>query len=311
MNRLEFIEQCKGLSADELHEIAEGQRKRAAGRIPPEVQSKFRSLDNATVCEELNIKTAWGTSHLYLIYPKAQADSARPVFVNVHGGGWSLDHTERDIYFCRRIAVRTGCLVVDIDYVLAPEHPYPAAIEEIEALLNILPEILQAHNSDPQRVILCGQSAGGNLIGAVTQRRKVSADFTALAQILCYLPADNYNDHFNGGELDARGMDTEYYGFFYNRVFEERANHDVSLALSSPDELKGLMPTDIITAGQDNLKPEAERYYELLQTAGVETTYRCFENSRHGFLVNLYDEWQEGEDYVSSLVLKHLAAHNG
>lgn len=116
---------------------------------------------------------------------------------------------------------------------------------------------------------------------------------------------------FDLGALDARGMDTEYYGFFYNRVFEERANHDISLALSSPDELKGLMPTDIITTGQDNQKPEAERYYELLQTAGVETTYRCFENSRHGFLVNLYDEWQEGEDYVSSLVLKHLAAHNG
>ena len=170
---------------------------------------------------------------------------------------------------------------------------------------------MRDHNGDPDRVILCGQSAGGNLLGAVSQRRNIKAQYRTLTQILCYLPADNYNDHFNGGELDARGMDTEYYGFFYNRVFEERANHDVSLALSSPDELKGLPPTDIITAGLDNLMPEGQRYYELLKTAGVETTLRCFENSRHGFLVNLYDEWQEGEDYVCALVMKHLEDHKG
>ena len=102
-------------------------------------------------------------------------------------------------------------------------------------------------------------------------------------------------------------MSTEYYGFFYNRVFEERANHDVSLAMASAEELRGLPPTDIVTAGRDNLVAEAERYTEQLKAAGVPTTYRCFEESRHGFLVNLYDEWQAGEDYVAERILAHLA----
>lgn len=153
-------------------------------------------------------------------------------------------------------------------------------------------------------MIFCGQSAGGNLLGAVSQRRKTT--LRPLAQILCYLPADNYHDHFDGGELDERGMSTEYYGFFYNHSMEERLNHDVSLALSDVSELRGLPATDILTAGRDNLRVEAERYVGLLRIAGVELSYRCFEQSRHGFLINLYDEWQESEDYVAGLILNHL-----
>ena len=188
---------------------------------------------------------------------------------------------------------------------LAPEHPYPAALEEIEAFINILPEICEKYNGDITRLLYCGQSAGGNLLGAVTQRRKTVV--TPVAQILCYPPTDNYNDHFHGSELDERGMRTEYYGFFYNQNFEERSNHDVSIAFSTVEELKGLPDTDVITAGMDTLCPEGERYANLLKEAGVKTTYRCFANSRHGFAVNLYDEWKEGETYIVELMKKHFA----
>lgn len=306
MNRLEFIESCKNLTEEDLREIAVKQRERAESRITPEVKAFFRSLDDRTKVSELYFDTSWGKTHVYMVRAKGSLQEKMPVLVNVHGGGWSLDHTERDIYFSRRLALRTGCLVADVDYVLAPEHPYPAALEEIEALLDRLPELCGPFSGDMDRVILCGQSAGGNLLGAVSQRGRVKARYRTLAQILCYMPADNYNDHFNGEELDDRGMSTEYYGFFYNRVFEERANHDVSLALSSVEELKDLPATDIITAGLDNLKPEADRYYALLQQAGIPVSYRCFENSRHGFLVNIYDEWKEGEEYVAERIMKHL-----
>ena len=305
MNRLEFIDNCSKLSRKELLEIAIRSRDVAEKRVPGEMKTLFRSLDGVTESTELNVDTTWGKTHVFVIGEKDHTAALRPVLVNVHGGGWTLPHTERDIYFGRRMAVRTGCLVFDVDYVLAPEYPYPAAIEEIEAFLDSLPELCKTYGGDPKRVIFCGQSAGGNLLGAVSQRKKASV--TPLAQILCYLPADNYNDHFDGGELDERGMSTEYYGFFYNRSMEERANHDVSLALSSVEELRGLPATDIITAGLDNLRPEAERYAALLKEAGVKLSYRCFTESRHGFLVNLYDEWQEGEQYVSERILSHLS----
>lgn len=306
MNRAEYIEQCKLLTEDELAAKAREMRERSNSRIPLEVQAQFRLLDGVTQAEETWVDTAWGKTHIFLISRREESTEKRPILVNVHGGGWCLEHTERDIYFSRRMANRTGRLVVDVDYVLAPEHPYPAAIEELEALFDALPALAEGWGGEPGRVILCGQSAGGNLLAAVAQRARYTAQFRPLRQILCYMPADNYNDHFHGGELDGRGMDTELYGFFYNRIFDERRNLDVSMALSDPEDVKRLPPTDIITAGLDTLKPEAERYFEVLKAAGTEATYRCFEQSNHGFLVNLNGEYRVCEDYVVGLILNTL-----
>ena len=305
MNRTEFIEECSKLSRSELVEIALQSRINVWKRVPEELKPLFRSLDDQTEVEERYFETSWGKTHVYVVRDVKRRGEKLPVVVNAHGGGWTLEHSERDLYFCRRMAHLAGCVVFDIDYVLAPEHPYPAALEEIEAFINILPEICEKYNGDMTRLLYCGQSAGGNLLGAVTQRRKTVV--TPIAQILCYPPTDNYHDHFHGGELDERGISTEYYGFFYNQNFEERSNHDVSLALSTLEELKGLPATDVITAGMDNLCPEGERYADLLKKAGVKTTYRCFENSKHGFVVNLYDEWQEGEAYIVELMKNHFA----
>lgn len=306
MTRAEYIEQCKLLTEEELADRARQLRKRSNSRVPPEVQAQFRLLDSVTQVEETWVDTAWGRTHIFLISRREEYTGKRSILINVHGGGWCLEHTERDIYFSRRMANRTGCLVVDVDYVLAPEHPYPAAIEELEALLDALPDLAEQWGGDLERVILCGQSAGGNLLAAVTQRERYTERIRPLRQILCYMPADNCNDHFRGRELDARGMDTELYGFFYNRVFDERKSLDVSMALSAPEDVKGLPPTDIITAGLDDLKPGAEQYFQVLKAAGVETTCRCFEQSNHGFLVNLNGEYQACEDYIAGMILDAL-----
>ena len=305
MNRQEFIESCKTKSEAELLEIAKNSRIQAERRLPEETRQKFRLLDDVTEVDERYEGTAYGKTHLFLVRQTGKTGDL-PVIINVHGGGWSLDHTERDIYFSRRMANRLGALVVDLDYVLAPEYPYPAALEELEALLDVLPERLPEWGGDKDRIILCGQSAGGNLVAAVLERGKFTEKLKPLAQILCYLPTDNYLDHFHGEELDERGMSTEYYGFFYNRTFEERKNFDVSLVYSTPDQMRKLPPTHILTAGMDPLMQEGRQYYELLKKNGVACSYRCFEDSRHGFLVNLYDEFQEGEDYVASLMEQAL-----
>lgn len=310
MKREEFIEKCSKMSQAELNRIALESRERAANRIPPEVQKKFRSLDDVTSVEELLQKTSWGNIHLYLVrknrselYTNAVD---KPVVINIHGGGWCLDHTERDIFMARRFANRLDALVVDLDYVLAPEYPYPAAIEQIEALFAELPTLLPAWGGDPGNVVICGQSAGGNLSAAVMERKRYPASLGIRAQILCYLPTDNYTNRFGEEELDARGESTEYYGFFYNRSFEERKNYDVSVVFSSPAQLEGLPPTEVITAGLDNLMPEGRQYNDLLRENGVAGSYRCFEKSHHGFLVNLYDEYQACEDYVVELMKEYM-----
>lgn len=305
MNRKEFIEECSKLSNEELFDIVKNLRKKSESRIQNDTKIMFHALDDQTTADEIFYDTAFGKTHLYAV-KKRDVGQNIPVIINVHGGGWSLEHTERDIYFSRRLAYRLDALVFDVDYVLAPEYPYPAALEEMEALFNKLPELIALYGGDSSRVVLCGQSAGGNIVGAVMERSKFKPIDGIKAQILCYLPTDNYNDHFGEAELDDRGKSTEYYGFFYNRNFEDRKNFDVSLVYSDTEKLKGLIPTDIITAGLDSLKNEGEKYYELLKSAGVNTSYKCFEESRHGFLVNLYDEWKKGEDYVISLIQKYI-----
>jgi acetyl esterase len=308
MNRDEFISMASHFTEQELHIKAELMRERAASRIPVETQQEFHSLDDVTTVQAIMQETGYahGPTHLYLVHPNGTMQETLPVMINVHGGGWTMPHTERDIYFSRRMAHRLHILVVDVDYVLAPEHPYPAALEEMDALFAALPQLLPMWQGDPDNIVLCGQSAGGNLIGAVMERKHFSKIPGIKAQILCYLPTDNFNDHFGGEELDPRGMDTELYGFFYNRNFADRKNFDVSLLYSTAENLAGLPHTDIVTCGQDNLMPEGEKYYKLMTRSGISTSYRCFEKSRHGFLVNLYDEYQAGEDYVAELAAKHL-----
>lgn len=306
MKRFEFIEKCKTLSDEELHNIARESREMAEKRLPQETKDMFRTLDDVTTVDEIFVSTAFGNTHVFLVRENAQSEGQRPVVINVHGGGWTAAHGERDLFFCRRLAGRLHALIVDIDYVLAPEYPYPAALEEIEALFNVLPERIEQWGGDKDNVVLCGQSAGGNLLGAVMQRKRFDTEFSPKAQVLCYLPTDNYNDHFHGEELDARGMTTEYYGFFYNRSFEERKNSDVSLLFANDEDLRGLPPTDILTCRMDNLMEEGEAYAKKLKDAGIPTTLRRFEQSRHGFLVNLMDEWQDGEDYVVSLIEKYI-----
>lgn len=306
MTRDEFIAEALTLSRDELKSIANEQRERSAGRIPPEVQQKFRSLDDVTYSKEIYVDTEYGRTHVFLIGKNDTSDEKKPVIINVHGGGWCLPHTERDIYFCRRIANSIDAIVIDIDYVMAPEYPYPAAIEEIEALMSKIPSKLEEWGGDTNRVILCGQSAGGNLIGAVSQRNKCFDGIKVLKQILCYFPADNYINRFGTAELDERSRSTEYYGFFYNPVFEDRKKSDVSLVYASEAELSHLPETDIITGGLDDLTPDAHRYFDMLKEFGVSASYKCFENSRHGFMVNLYDEWKEAEEYLVCLIKKGL-----
>lgn len=310
MKRDEFLRHCETLSKEELHQLAQADRNRGLP-IPPEVQAMFHSLDDQIPAEEFWLKTACtpdprGT-HIFVLKPVPPTSTPLPVVINVHGGGWCKPHSDRDLYFCRRLVKALGYLVVDVDYVLAPEYPYPAALEEIEALLNELPRLLPQWGGDPQNVVFCGQSAGGNLLGGVSHRKRYTKELTVKAQILAYPPCDNFTSHFGDEDLDERGMATEYYGFYYNQSIEERKNTDVSLTFATEADLTGLPPTDIITGGLDNLCPEGKRYFDLLQAHGVPSTYRCFEKSRHGFVVNLMDQWQEGESYILSLLKEHFA----
>ncbi len=305
MNRTEFLQQCAAITEAEKAEEARKMRERAGERIPPTVAAFARSLDTVTTAEHRIAETAVGK----LEYDAVRANDAKapmPIVINVHGGGWCLKHSERDVYFCRRMAVRTGCLFLDLDYGLSPEHPYPYAIEQIEGFLNLLPELAETLGGDPRRVQFCGQSSGANLLAAVSQRRRYTDRVRVIGQVLGYPPADILHEHFDGQELDERGRTTELYGVFYCPNFEDRKNSDVSIALARPEELRHVPATDMMLCGHDVLNREGQRYYEALLDAGVPVTQHFFAQSRHSFLVNMVDEWQDGDAFVAASLNRHL-----
>ena len=167
MNRQGFIASCAELSEQELLSIALESRKMAASRVPPEVQIKFRSLDGVTEAKELWEPTAFGKTHLFIVREK-DFTGPLPVVVNIHGGGWSLDHTERDTYFCRRLAARLHCLVVDVDYgteILAKQTA------ELKNIRDFVPEVYSCRTfvflHELQFLIQNNLAHGGDLDNAI------------------------------------------------------------------------------------------------------------------------------------------------
>jgi len=194
--------------------------------------------------------------------------------------------------------------VIDIDYVLAPEHPYPSALEEIEALLIKLAELIPEWKGDLRQIILVGIGAGGNLCASLLHRGNIPSSMKVICQILCCIPTDNYSIHSKEEELNERDQMIELHKFNYNQNYPERKNYDVSLVYADREILKNLPVTHIITAGKDSLKDDGDRYFIQLQQSGVPSSYRCFENSRHDFIVKIIDEWKEAEIYIIHLILE-------
>ena len=301
MKRNDFIELFKRQSREELIKIANNTRQRFGRRTPPKTFNLFFSENDTTDCEERII----GGTRIFKIKDKNK-NVIKPVIIYLHGGGWTMPHLKRDEYFCRRLARKTGCMVIDIDYVLAPEHPYPSALEEIETLLIHLVNLIPEWKGDLNRMLLVGLGSGGNLCAALLHRGYIPFEFRILCLILCCIPTDNYSIRNPEEDLNERDQKIELHKFNYNVNYEERKKPDVSLVFAEINVLKNLPVTHIITAGQDSLKEDGERYFKKLQQVGVPSTYRCFENSHDDFIVKISDEWKEAEDYITKLILETL-----
>ncbi|MCW3839850.1 alpha/beta hydrolase [Micromonospora yasonensis] len=213
------------------------------------------------------------------LYRDADHD-AMPVVLYAHGGGWVMGNVETHDGLCRRLAAASGWAVLSVDYRLAPEHPYPAAVDDMARALIWLrgPEAAR-HGLDPSRIAVAGDSVGGHL-AAVTARRARDAGIRLAGQILiCPVidPAADYPD------LDEYGLDREEMRFFWDAV----APPDVDRTQPDLDPLRadltGLPPAVVITAELDLLSAEGERYAAGLLAAGVPVTAARYQGLIHNF----------------------------
>jgi acetyl esterase len=220
------------------------------------------------------------------VYRHADPDDDPPVLVYYHGGGWMLGTLDSIDGVCRRLARRGECVVVSVDYRLAPENPFPAGVDDAYAALRWTAEHADAFGGDPDRLAVGGTSAGGNL-AAVTALRAREAGGPALArQFLLYpiadyaFDTDSYAENGEGPLLTERDM--RWFWDNYLRSEVDGANPYAS-PLRTP-ELSDLPPATIVTAGFDPLRDEGIAYADRLADAGVAVRHDHHPDQPHGFL---------------------------
>jgi acetyl esterase len=219
---------------------------------------------------------------------RASATGVLPVLVFFHGGGWVVGDIESHDTVCRHLASRASCAVLSVDYRLAPEHKFPAAVEDCFAATAWVAGNAAALGVDAARLAVGGDSAGGNLAAVVSLLARDRDAPRIIQQLLIYPATDAAMRHdsigrFAEGYVLTRATMRWFYDQ-YLRAPEDAADWQAS-PLAAPD-LKGLPPAYVLTAGYDPLCDEGDAYAACLAAAGVAVTHRTFPGQVHGFAMN-------------------------
>jgi acetyl esterase len=208
-----------------------------------------------------------------------------PLLVFFHGGGWVIGSIESHDDVCRRLAQASGCLVVSVDYRLAPEHTFPAPLEDAWAALRWVAAHAAALGGDAARLAVGGDSAGGNLAAVLTQRARAAGGPAIAFQLLVYPAVDDdwsrpsYAAHGQGYILTLEGM--RWFLRHYLDGAPEPA--DVRVAPLRAESLAGLPPALVQLAELDVLLDEGEAYAARLRADGVPVTLKRYPGAIHGF----------------------------
>ena len=214
-----------------------------------------------------------------------EGDGPFPLLVYVHGGGWVICTLDTHDGLCRSLANQAGCVVVSVDYRLAPERPFPAAPEDCYAATRWVAAHATTLNGDAMRVAVGGDSAGGNLAAVVALLARERGGPPLVFQLLIY-PATDLRMGSSSIEENAEGYGLTKRDMLWFRGHYLRSTADATDPLASPllaPDLRGVPPALIITAEYDPLRDEGERYGARLREAGVPVTISRYDGMIHGF----------------------------
>ena len=261
---------------------------------PKEARQMFRETRPATtptpptigLVKDLVAEGPLGSIPLRLYRPAGVAETTRlPVLVFFHGGGWVIGDLDTHDTLCRQLTAEAGVSVIAVDYRLAPEHKFPAAVDDSWAATRWVVAHAAELGVDGSRVAVGGDSAGGNLAAVVALLARDQGGPAIRLQALLYPVTDSsvdtgsYRDFAEGFLLTRESM----LWFFNHYVNSEADRADWRLSPLRAPSLAGLPPALIVTAGFDPLRDEGEAYARRLRESGVCVDAVCYGGMIHGF----------------------------
>ncbi len=221
----------------------------------------------------------------YIPLKLRQTNGLAPCLVFFHGGGFVIGNLDSHDVVCRKLAHEGQLLVISVDYRLAPEHKFPAAVDDAIAATKWIADNARQLGVDASRLSVGGDSAGGNLAAVVAISARDGNGPAIAGQVLIYPGIDFAMTHPSHSEPDTSILLTHSVIRWFRDNYLNGAA-DVDDWRASPARIKsltGLPPAYVLTAGADPLRDEGDEYAKRLKEAGVPVTYRSFPGQFHGF----------------------------
>lgn len=250
---------------------------------------------------DTHVSCLWGDMDVRIYTPTGEGTF--PVFVFFHGGGWVLNSIETHDALCRHMTNLTNCIIISVEYRLAPEYKYPAAIDDAYAAVEWAINNAATFNGDPKKIIVGGDSSGATQAAVVCMMARDRGTLDIGYQVLVYPPTDYYSpgtqSYIDNGTGFPIGKD------FMVWVWDHYLPADVNLddpyvcPLRSKD-FSNLPPAIVLTGEYDPLRDESEAYAHKLQGAGVDVELKRYDGMLHGYIMQ-FRIMTQGQDAIERI----------
>ncbi len=242
------------------------------------------------------------------VYARPDLKAGAPGYLFIHGGGFVNFGLEFTDYVQRGLAARTGCVVVGLSYRLAPEHPFPAGLEDCQDVLRWMADT-KPQGMDGERIAVGGESAGGNLTVALSLWARDNDAPRISHQAIIYPFTDATLSTLDWDNARMPGVDRSA-GEFMVRVYAGETHAANPLFSIAHAQLRGLPPALVVSCEYDPLRSDGMKFAQLLKQAGVETVHTHYEDMPHGYLLfpKLTRTADDSLDQIASEAMRYLTA---